>query len=490
MATTSWLCLLLAILAIACLAEDDHLSMRYGDVALRYLFLNDLPIEPSIHSLKAMILIIYSRVHDGENVLRYLDLAHHMANSIELFIRTSDPIVCEEYSHLLIGLKALYILNTQIHDSNHHRDLTRYRSRLSPRAEVSSLTQMTFTILNFDLLIISDAICLEIEQDLVPEQKLAGFETKLKYMWQQCNKLYAEVNGSDLKLESHRVGHHLLRYHICYLMHLLFLPHLQRCLEGDIRPRTRSFSFKCTIFGMKTLQMFISLAMNKNCQQYARYIRCLGSYYAFRSADTVRGAYKKLQSREKQQEARFLLNRTYKIFSETPNRTPFFSAPPTDVSAVAESPSSTNQRSSHLEEVSSSLQTKRYILAQQQLRKDHTPAADAGERRSTRLSVIKPPEKQGSDHPYSYWVYQALSSSFQKGMPIQEIYTWLEKRVYHTRGDKGWKNSIRHNLSMNSGFKIIRMEKAGKRTVGCWGLTEEAIKNGKVQPTTRYRNVT
>ncbi|KAJ5888215.1 hypothetical protein N7495_008256 [Penicillium taxi] len=97
-------------------------------------------------------------------------------------------------------------------------------------------------------------------------------------------------------------------------------------------------------------------------------------------------------------------------------------------------------------------------------------------------------EEQVSDLPYSHLIYQALESKPDKRMPLQEIYSWFEKNTNKGgRDHKGWQNSIRHNLSMNAGFEAIREDGNGKRTVSYWRLTDEAIRNGKVQSTTRYR---
>ncbi|KAJ5203002.1 hypothetical protein N7449_005081 [Penicillium cf. viridicatum] len=120
-----WLSFLFAILALACRAEEDprrgcpsdDLSMLYENAAWDCL-LNDPPFEPSLSSLKAIILIIYGRTHRGEDVFSDLQLAYRTAISTKCHIDTRqcvvEPMTCEEYGPLLIGLKTLSLHNASL----------------------------------------------------------------------------------------------------------------------------------------------------------------------------------------------------------------------------------------------------------------------------------------------------------------------------------------------------------------------------------------
>ncbi|KAJ5574338.1 uncharacterized protein N7459_008765 [Penicillium hispanicum] len=101
-------------------------------------------------------------------------------------------------------------------------------------------------------------------------------------------------------------------------------------------------------------------------------------------------------------------------------------------------------------------------------------------------------EEHGSDLPYSQLIFQALYSADGYKMPLQEIYSWFEENTNKGKDQscKGWQNSIRHNLSMNAGFVAVKEEGPGKKLINYWRLTQEAIDNGKVQSTTRYRKAT
>lgn len=63
--------------------------------------------------------------------------------------------------------------------------------------------------------------------------------------------------------------------------------------------------------------------------------------------------------------------------------------------------------------------------------------------------------------PYSFscLIFMAIEDSEQKALPVKEIYAWiLDHFPYFMSAPTGWKNSVRHNLSLNKCFQ--KVEKA------------------------------
>lgn len=66
-----------------------------------------------------------------------------------------------------------------------------------------------------------------------------------------------------------------------------------------------------------------------------------------------------------------------------------------------------------------------------------------------------------SKPPYSFscLIFMAIEDSEQKALPVKEIYAWiLDHFPYFRNAPTGWKNSVRHNLSLNKCFQ--KVEKA------------------------------
>lgn len=74
---------------------------------------------------------------------------------------------------------------------------------------------------------------------------------------------------------------------------------------------------------------------------------------------------------------------------------------------------------------------------------------------------------------FSSLIFMAIENATEKALPVKEIYAWIVKHFpYFKTAPTGWKNSVRHNLSLNKCFQ--KVEKAPVSTVNmivftaCW----------------------
>ena len=57
---------------------------------------------------------------------------------------------------------------------------------------------------------------------------------------------------------------------------------------------------------------------------------------------------------------------------------------------------------------------------------------------------------------FACMIFMSLESSPTKTLPVKQIYEWIQwKFPYYRVASPGWKNSVRHNLSLNKCFKKV-----------------------------------
>ncbi|PIO15251.1 hypothetical protein AB205_0215910 [Aquarana catesbeiana] len=121
-----------------------------------------------------------------------------------------------------------------------------------------------------------------------------------------------------------------------------------------------------------------------------------------------------------------------------------------------------------------------------------TPTAEEGRAEAPPLPNEGPgvtPRKGGSrrnawgNQSYAELISQAIESSPEKRLTLAQIYDWMVRSIpyFKDKGDSnssaGWKNSIRHNLSLHSKFIKVHNEATGKSS--WWMLNPEGGKSGK-----------
>jgi len=64
--------------------------------------------------------------------------------------------------------------------------------------------------------------------------------------------------------------------------------------------------------------------------------------------------------------------------------------------------------------------------------------------------------------PYSFscLIFMAIEESLHKRLPVKEIYNWIQANFpFFRAAPTGWKNSVRHNLSLNKCFMKVEKDR-------------------------------
>ncbi|XP_035264958.1 forkhead box protein N2 [Anguilla anguilla] len=71
-----------------------------------------------------------------------------------------------------------------------------------------------------------------------------------------------------------------------------------------------------------------------------------------------------------------------------------------------------------------------------------------------------PPSPSKPPYSFSSLIFMAIEDSLDKRLPVKGIYEWIVKSFpYYRAAPGGWRNSVRHNLSLNKSFRRIHREK-------------------------------
>ncbi|XP_055513742.1 forkhead box protein N1-like [Leucoraja erinacea] len=80
-------------------------------------------------------------------------------------------------------------------------------------------------------------------------------------------------------------------------------------------------------------------------------------------------------------------------------------------------------------------------------------------------------------YSYSILIFMALKNSKTGSLPVSDIYNFMTEHFpYFKTAPDGWKNSVRHNLSLNKCFEKVENKFGGNSRKGClWALNPSKV---------------
>uniref|UniRef100_A0A3Q1IMV3 Fork-head domain-containing protein n=1 Tax=Anabas testudineus TaxID=64144 RepID=A0A3Q1IMV3_ANATE len=76
-------------------------------------------------------------------------------------------------------------------------------------------------------------------------------------------------------------------------------------------------------------------------------------------------------------------------------------------------------------------------------------------------SQTVPPALSKPPYSFSSLIFMAIEDSPDRRLPVKDIYEWIVNNFpYYRTASGGWRNSVRHNLSLSKSFRRIQRDKS------------------------------
>ncbi|KAJ5240675.1 uncharacterized protein N7469_002266 [Penicillium citrinum] len=251
------------------------------------------PFQPSVTAWKAMVLLIYGRLHRGENVSEDLRLAYNMANTIGCDLCCRQPPECEKHGILWIGLEMLCSMNRQASGNACEHGHSRRNGlwvktygkdfvglpRLRMGYQMLYPAKERFTLLHSKLLELSGFIADSTPDGFLSAWSLLGLLGQMSYIGASIDEFSDELSASDAQPEVGFVQLKILQYWFQYLLLCAYKPFLEKYFSGDTSPHTLFYAAKCVESAQAIRVVFRSLSDNQPCKAFTWYFRVFGREY-------------------------------------------------------------------------------------------------------------------------------------------------------------------------------------------------------------------